>query len=298
MASEAPLRNQLAVVTGGGRGLGRAIALALAGAGARVAVLARSTTDLAETVRLVTDAGGSAHAFVADVTVPEQVSTVFADITAELGPIDLLVNNAGVIKPLGPVWMTSPDEWWQTMEVNVRGPLLCSHAVLPAMVERRRGRIVNMASGAGAASSPNYTSYVTSKTALIRFTECVALETAAYGVTAFSISPGTVRTSMTEYSLNSAEGQRWLPWFLRVFEEQVDMPAERGAQLVVELASGRADALSGRFISVFDDLDFLIRSAAEIEEKNLYSLRLDKLSPGSITPTLAAILASARKGAG
>jgi NAD(P)-dependent dehydrogenase (short-subunit alcohol dehydrogenase family) len=144
--------------------------------------------------------------------------------------------------------------------------------------------------------TPYYTSYVTSKTALIRFTECLALETKSYGICVFAISPGTVRTAMSGYSLNSAEGQRWLPWFRRIFDEKFDVPAERPAKLVLELASGRADALSGRYLSIYDDLDALVRDAAMIEEKDLYSLKVEPLSsPGGVA--IGSILAQARRAA-
>jgi NAD(P)-dependent dehydrogenase (short-subunit alcohol dehydrogenase family) len=118
-------------------------------------------------------------------------------------------------------------------------------------------------------ATPFYSSYVCSKTALIRFTECLALETRPHGVAVFSISPGTVRTAMSDYSLHSQEGQKWLPWFRRLFDEHIDGPAERPAQLVLELASGRADSLSGRFLSIYDDLEELLKKSAEVEQRNL-----------------------------
>lgn len=288
------LKDQVAVVTGGGRGIGRAIAQALAAAGARVAVIARSQNELAETAALIQQAGGHAQLFVADVSVPESVRGAMQAVERALGPVDLLVNNAAAIKPFGPFWENDLDEWWRTMEVNIRGPLLCSHCVLPGMIARRRGRIINIASGAGTMATPYYTSYGASKTALVRFTECVALETKAYGVALFAISPGTVRTSMSEYSLNSQEGQKWLPWFSQIFEQNIDVPAERPASLVVELASGHADALSGRFISIYDDLAELLKNISRIDEENLYSLKMDKLEAAGGNPALGSILAAAR----
>jgi NAD(P)-dependent dehydrogenase (short-subunit alcohol dehydrogenase family) len=217
-------------------------------------------------------------------------------IERELGPIDLLVNSAGAIKPFGPIWENDPTEWWRTMEVNVRGPLVCAQLVLPGMLARRRGRIVNVTSGAGTVSTPFYTSYVTSKAALIRLTECVALETKPYGIAVFAIAPGTVRTKMTEYSLGSHEGQTWLPWFRRIFDEHIDVPPERAAELVLNLASGRADALSGRTVSIYDDLEMLIASLSRIEEQNLYSLKLDRLAGAGANPA-AKIIVAARNAA-
>ena len=202
------LRGQVALVTGGGRGIGRAIAEALAAAGAVVAVLARSADELRETVRLVTDGGGRAAAFPADVTDSKAVQSAISEIAKSLGPIDLLVNNAGTPKPFGPFWETDVDDWWKGMEVNVLGSLLCARFVMPQMISRRRGRIVNIVSGAGVTAMTYFSSYVCSKTALVRFTECLALECKGSGVSIFAVAPGTVRTAMSEYSLNSEEGKK------------------------------------------------------------------------------------------
>jgi NAD(P)-dependent dehydrogenase (short-subunit alcohol dehydrogenase family) len=291
------LRDRVAVVTGGGRGIGRAIAQTLAAAGARVAVVARSQAEIAETAALIDQAGGIAKAFPADVTIAAAVEGAMEAIQRSLGPIDVLVNNAGVVKPFGPFWETDLDEWWRGMEVNLRGPLQCSLVVLPGMVARGHGRIINLASGAGTMSTPYYTSYVTSKTALIRFTECLALETKSCGISVFAISPGTVRTSMSGYSLNSPEGQKWLPWFRRIFDEKFDVPAERPAKLVLELASGRADLLSGRYLSIYDDLEALVRNADTIEGRDLYSLKLEKLPSAPGNAAFGSILAEARRAA-
>src|SRR6267142_4471061 len=283
---EISLKNQIAVVTGGGRGIGRAIAQSLASAGAAVAVLARSQNELAETVRLIEEAGGRARAFVADVADPAAVRNAMRSVRESLGPVDLLVNNAGAVQPLGPFEENSVEDWWRTMEVNVHGPLLCTHAVLPGMIARQGGRIINIASGAGTVSVPYFSGYVTSKTALIRFTECMAIETRGQGISCFAIEPGTVRTAMAEYSLNSEEGKKWLPWFGRIFEQKIDVPAERSARLVLELASGRMDALSGRFLSIYEDLDLMLKSLDEIKEKNLHSLKLERLSDPRANPGL------------
>lgn len=289
------LKDQVAVVTGGGRGIGRAVAQVLAQAGASVAVLARSAHELQQTVDLIAQAGGRAKAFVADVSDSEAVCRAFREVEQSLGPIDVLVNNAAVLRPFGPLWENDADEWWRGMEVNVRGPMLCARAVLPQMIARRRGRIINISSGAGAMAAPYYSSYIVSKTALIRMTECLALETAAHGLAIFAISPGTVRTAMSEDSLQSPEGQRWLPWYRRVFEENIDVPADRAAGLVLELASGNGDALSGRFLSVFDDLELLLRHSAEIEKKDLYTLGLPRLPGAPGNAALASVLAEARR---
>lgn len=289
------LQGQAAIVTGGGRGIGRAIALALAGAGASVAVMARSKNEIGETARLIEkEAKGRALAVAADVTDTRAVAEAMKAVERELGPVDILVNNAASVKPLGPFWETSVDEWWRTLEVNLLGVALCTHAVLPGMVARGRGRIMNVSSGAGAVAAPYFSSYVVSKAALIRFTECLALEAGPRGVRVFSITPGTVRTAGAEYSLNSEEGKKWLPWFKRIFDEGFDVPPQRAAELVLQLVSGKYDCLSGRMVSIYEDLETLKAGAAEIEQRNLYALKMETLPGASRAPAIGSILNAAR----
>jgi len=273
------LRGQVAIVTGAGRGLGRATALALARARARVGVVARSEEQLAETVRGVTEAGGDALAVVADVCDAAAVERMVREVERTLGPVDLLVNNAGTVEPLGPIWEADPGDWWHSIEVNLRGPYLCSRALLPGMIERHHGRIINVSTSAATVAIAHMGAYVIAKTALIRFTENLAAELLNSGVSVFSISPGTVRTAMTELVLESEAGKKWLPWFRKLFDRGRDVPAEKAAQLVVQLASGRADALSGRFIDVSDDLAKLLERLDDVKSSDLYTLRVRKLDP-------------------
>ena len=133
------LTGQVALVTGGGRGLGRAFAIELAKTGVRVAVTGRTAEPLAETVELIERAGGQALAVPSDVSEPEAVAHVVRTAESQLGLVDILVNNAGTVGALGYDWEVDPEEWWHTFEVNVRGPFLYARAVLPGMVKRQRG---------------------------------------------------------------------------------------------------------------------------------------------------------------
>jgi NAD(P)-dependent dehydrogenase (short-subunit alcohol dehydrogenase family) len=287
------LSGQVAVVTGGGRGIGRAIAATLSEAGMTTAVLARSASEIAETARTIEQAGGSARPFAADVTDAAAVGRAFQEIERSLGSVAVLVNNAAIPGPIGPFWETDANQWWRTLDVNLRGGMLCARAVLPGMISRCKGRIINIASSALPVAY--FSSYATSKAALVRFTETIAAEVKPHRISMFAVGPGTVRTPMAEHSLRSPEGQRWLPWFKRIFDEGLDVPAERSASLVLELASGRADSLSGRFISIRDDLDSLLRNAKQIEEQNLYSLRVQTLDGSAAGRALSAIHADAER---
>jgi NAD(P)-dependent dehydrogenase (short-subunit alcohol dehydrogenase family) len=267
------LEGQVALVTGGGRGLGRAIAEALAAAGAAVAVLARSADELAGTVAHIEAHEGWAIPLPVDVTDRTAVEQTVATVEKTLGPIDLLVNNAGVAEPIGAFWELDPEDWWRILEVNLRGPALCARAVLPGMVARARGRIINVTSGAGAMPIPSATAYCSSKAALIRLTDTLAAETEPHGIRVFALSPGVVRTRMSE-SLMAAPGSPWLAWLKPVFDEGRDTPIERAAHLAVLLGSGRADALSGRVVSARDELAHLARDAEAIRSEDRYVLRL------------------------
>jgi NAD(P)-dependent dehydrogenase (short-subunit alcohol dehydrogenase family) len=287
------LEGQFAVVTGAGRGIGRAVALELAKRGAKVAALARTESELHETAAQIQGMGGCIRPFTVDVTDASRVRRTMDEIEAQLGSVDVLVNNAGRLGQIGPFAEADPDDWWRVLDVNLRGPMLCTRAVLPGMLARGRGHIVNVASGS--LPFPNLSAYVTSKTALVRFSETLAAETRAHGVHVFVIAPGTTRTAMSEHSLTSEEGRRWIPWFGRIFTEKVDVPMSRPVQLIVDLASGRADALSGRFLTVFDDLDALLARVDQIGRENLYSLRVSKLDAGRMPAALAAIMSAGER---
>ena len=197
-----------------------------------------------------------------------------AEIGETSGSIELLVNNATVIARLGPAWQVPINEWWRLMEINVRGPMNGAHAVLPAMTAARSGRIVNIVSGVGLRSRENMSAYATSKAALIRLTEALAIDAADYGVPVFAVDPGFMTTAMTHYLVHSEPGQRWTPQAASIFDTPAHVPVDRAANLVAKLATGVADVLTGRFLTVWDDVDDLVRRADEIMAQDLYAMRL------------------------
>ncbi len=271
------LSGSVVVVTGAGRGIGRAIAIEAASAGARVALISRSSDQVDETVNAIARNGGESVAVPASVVDAASIADAFERVARCYGAIDTLVNNAGTVGPFGPFAENDGDEWWDSLQVNLRGPAICTRAVLPTMLRRRSGRIVNVASGGATTAMTYFSSYIVAKTAVVRLTECVAAEVRPYGLSVFAVGPGTVRTAMAEHSLTSADGRRWLPWFRRIFDEGLDVPAEVPARLVTALASGRYDALSGRFLTVGDDLERLMQSTGAIERDELYALRVNRL---------------------
>ena len=268
------LSGQVAVVTGGGRGLGREMARRLAAAGAAVAVVARSPEQLAETVSLITQAGGKALAVSANVNDWEAVDRMVRQVQDQLGAVDILVNNAGVIGPPGPIWETDPRDWQRVIGINLDGAFFCARAVLPHMVQRKRGRIINVASGAALGPITYGHSYCVSKAALARLTEMISADAGEHGIIAFTIDPGDVLTAMTEYLMESEAGREYIPWFRDYMLESGGMSAGLSANLVALLASGKADGLSGRFVRVSDDVDHLVEQAEVIQKNDLYTLRL------------------------
>ncbi|NUT54946.1 MAG: SDR family oxidoreductase [Thermoleophilia bacterium] len=238
-----------ALVTGGGRGIGAGIARELAANGWEVAVTGRT----AEQVEQVAEEIGG-RAVVGDVSKRADVERMLE----RAGPIDLLVANAGIASWEGS-WETDPDEWWHVLEVNVRGVYLTTRLALPGMIERGGGRIV--ITGSGASYLPGSTSgaYAASKAAVGRYGEVLARQVAEHGVKVFVISPGLVRTEMTDQFGDDA------PW----------TPPELAPQLVRELASGRFDALAGRYIHAEHDPPDVLESRIDrILEDDLNAIRL------------------------
>lgn len=185
-------------MTGGGRGLGRALARQLATAGARVAVLARSADELDETVTTIETGGGQALAVRADVADPAQVDRALATIHHQWGPVEVLVNNAGVVSPLGPSVTVDPDDWATTVAINLTAAALVTFTLLPSMLEARWGRVVNVSSSIAAnpAGMPRANAYATTKAALEAHTLNLAGELEGTGVTVNVYRPGGVDTAM------------------------------------------------------------------------------------------------------
>jgi NAD(P)-dependent dehydrogenase (short-subunit alcohol dehydrogenase family) len=282
MAMAGELAGQVALVTGGGRGIGRGIAEAFAAAGAAVAVMARSHEQLQETVASITNAGGRALAVRGDVSVRSDVERAVAETERQLGPITVLVNNAGITGPFAPIWEADPDEWWRTQEVHLHGAFLCTRTVLPGMIARGGGRIITVASRAAEQARPNVSAYGVAKTAQLRFTETLAAEAGPHGIRAFVLHPGFVDTQFADEPLKRADAQRWVPEFVQRLTElkknpAIGTPLSRVTGLCVFLASGRGDALSGRYLTVDDDVEELARRAETIRQADLYTLRLRTL---------------------
>lgn len=239
-----------ALVTGAGRGIGADVSRELARAGWHVTVTGRTA---AQVQAVAAEIGGTA--VVGDVSQREDVERMIA--AAE--PLDLLVANAGIAL-WEESWETDPAEWWHVLEVNVLGAYLTCRLALPGMVERGGGRIVITGSGASYLPGSTSSAYAASKAAVGRFGEVLAKQVGPQGVKVFVISPGLVRSEMTEGQF--PDGAPWTP-------------PELAPQLVRELASGRFDALAGRYLHAeHDPPDELERRIEQILADDLNALRL------------------------
>jgi NAD(P)-dependent dehydrogenase (short-subunit alcohol dehydrogenase family) len=203
------LNGKVAVVTGAGRGIGRATAVALAREGAHVACVARTASQLAETAALVRAVGRRAQQIEADIGEPGSPSLIAAEVLADLGAIDILVNNAATVQPAGPTATAGPDDWAWAISVNLTGPVRLTLGVLDTMIKQGYGRIVNVSSAIAAApgAMPGLNAYAASKAALEAHTLGLAAELAGTGVTVNIVRPGPADTAMPAWILAQPPAQ-------------------------------------------------------------------------------------------
>ncbi|KDN86761.1 SDR family NAD(P)-dependent oxidoreductase [Kitasatospora cheerisanensis] len=262
------LAGQVGLVTGAGRGIGREIAIGLAAEGMAVGLVGRTQDALIDTLKECVHHGARGVAVTADVGHPGAVREAVRSIERDLGPVDLLVNNAGQVdRAEVPIWETDPAQWWQVVETNLRGPYNMLRNVLPGMVERGRGRVINLNSGFALRPDGHYTAYATSKGALLQLSDNIADSVGQHGIVVLDISPGAVETGMTADMPMFRDKKDWgsIPYMVAV---------------TVDAARGRFDGLHGRFLHAGrDNLETLVTSAAAIRSADARTLRLRPYGP-------------------
>jgi NAD(P)-dependent dehydrogenase (short-subunit alcohol dehydrogenase family) len=251
----------VALVTGAATGIGRELAQGLAARGMAVAGLARTGDRLRTAMDEIAAATGARTlAVTADVTDRAAVDAAVEEVTEQLGRVDLLVNNAGQVDAAEePLWETDPDQWWDVVSTHVRGGYLLCRAVVPWMVLRNHGRIVNLASGMSLRARPEYSAYSVAKTGLMRMTEALAGALDGTDVHAFDVAPGVVDTPMTRAMPMWRDFTGWTP-------------PERVVGMVAAIAAGRLDAWSGRYLHVNNETPD--QMAARTPEGDARRLRL------------------------
>lgn len=254
-----PELSGVALVTGASSGIGRHLVEGLAARGMAVAGLARGQDRLRTAMDEVAAAtGGRTLAVAADVTDRASVEEAVGVVREQLGPIALLVNNAGLIDEFEvPVWEADPDQWWDVVTSHVRGALLTVRTVVPWMVLRNSGRIVNIASGMSTRANPDYSAYSVAKTGLMRLTESLAAGLEGSDVRAFDVAPGVVDTPMTR-AMPMWEG--FTDW----------TPPEKVVELIAAIAAGELDQWSGRFVRAGkDELEVLRAMSPDDADRQL-----------------------------
>jgi len=256
------------LVTGGGRGIGRAIALALAREGARLALMARTESELDKTAALLSSMGGEALKLRVDVGRREEVDEAIEEILAGWGGVDVLVNNAGIQGPIGRVEEVDPEDWMQALQVNLGGCFYCTRKVLPAMIAQGYGKIINLSGGGAVGPRPFFSAYSASKAGVVRFSENLAGEVAEYGIDVNAIAPGAVNTRMLDERLEAGAvvGAGEMDSDQQLLRDGGTDP-ECPAALVVYLSSPRSDGLTGRLLAAvwdrWEDFDIEAIMASE-----------------------------------
>ncbi len=258
MSEAGMLAGKVAVVIGGGRGIGRAVALAMADAGAHVHVVARTESQLAETVRQIESRGGGGTATALDASRPEAIFDELKPRVEQVsGPPDILVNSAGVFGPIRLVADTDYEEWIETINFNLIAPYLTCRAFVEGMIAKGWGRIINVTSAASLhPPGPLNSAYSTSKVALNQFTRSLAAELVGTGVTANVLHPGEVKTEMWRYIKEQADtlgeiGEPLRDWARDVGDSGGD-PPEKTADLVLTLVDADSGSINGEFLWIKD----------------------------------------------
>jgi 5-hydroxydodecatetraenal polyketide synthase CpkA len=263
------LAGQVVILTGATGGFGRAAARALAQAGADLLLTARDRAALDELADALRGGPARVRTFPADLTDQCAADDMAAEALRCFGGVDALVNNAAVLGPTGLTWELDEAAWWQTMETNLRGTMRCCRAVLPTMIARGGGRIVNIASNAGRTRWPLLSAYSVSKGAVIKLSENLAQELARHGVAVFAYHPGLLNTGLTTRAAGAKGDQPPLPapaaaWVRRQLLAGAQTPLSTAAATLLHLLDGAADRLSGRYLTADEDIPALVRAAIEL----------------------------------
>ena len=283
MSDEKRLQGKAALITGGGRGIGQAIARAYAAEGARLALAARTGAELQETANAIRDEfDAEVVTVIADVTDRAQVDNTVRRTIEQYGRIDVLVNNAGNLGPVGRLWENDPDDWDHTIAIHLLGTFYGCRATIPAMLSQGAGRVVNM-SGVG---GPNSAAYDAAKTAIVNLTENLALELADTPITVNAISPGSIHTRMWEELRDLSREIGDTAMYQRGVQVTSGQGAsmERAAELAVFLGSDDCGRLSGRLVRAFaDKFEEFPQQVDRIMASEAYQLR--RVDPEQSFPT-------------
>ncbi len=279
-----PLEGRVAVITGASQGFGLAVARAYVAAGASVMMCARDARTLDDArarVASEASAGQCVVARTADVGDPGHVRDLVDGALAAFPRIHVLVNNAGVYGPMGPIEDVDWDAWVDAVRVNLFGSILMCRALLPHFKAHRYGKVIQLSGGGATAPLPRISAYAASKAAVVRFVETLAEEVRGAGIDVNAIAPGALNTRLLDQVLAAGPGGVGDDFYARALKqkEQGGAPLEAGARLAVFLGAAASDGISGKLISaIWDPWETLADHRDELRKTDVYTLR--RIVPG------------------
>jgi len=265
------LKDKVAIITGGSRGIGKAIAEAFLREGAKCVLVSRSQAEWEQAKK---DSRGQVEILQADVSQSDSGEKIASYCLSTFGKIDILVNAAGIQGPIGLFYENDRQKWEETLHVNLLGTLFLMQVVVPVMLEQKSGKIINFSGGGATGSRPRFSAYAASKTAVVRLTEVAADELKGTGIDINAISPGAVNTNMTEEIIRAGPdaGKEYESALKQKADESVS-PVKATA-LSVFLASSHSDGLSGKLVSaIWDKWEDIPKHLNEIMSTDVYTLR-------------------------
>lgn len=246
------LKNINIILTGAGRGIGKVLAQRLDSEGARLALIARTDEELQKTLYQLKNT--ESFYKICDIANGESVISTFTDISRKFNEkIDVLINNAGVQNPIGPFIENKMTDWEKNLKINLFGSLHCIKFVLPYMIKKEYGKIVNLSGGGSTSPRPNFSAYGVSKTAIVRFTETLAEEIKEYNIDINAVAPGAINTSMLEEIIHSGKmaGHEFNEALKR--EKSGGNDPKHVAELITFLSTSLSDGITGKLISAIWD---------------------------------------------
>lgn len=269
------LDGKVAIITGGSLGIGLAISKAFAKEGSDLLIVSRSKSNLENTKDLLQNTTTQIETFQADISEPDEVKQMVDFTVGKFGTVDILVNCAGIYGPIGLITDIEVKQWLSTVNINLYGTFLCMKAVLPIMMRKNKGKIVNMSGGGGASPLPRFSAYGTSKAGVIRLTETIANEVKDYKIDINAIAPGAVNTRLLEQALaaGDAAGEEFKIKAVKQKNEG-GVPPDKVAELALFLASAESDGLSGRLVSLlWDKWTDIPKHLGKIMSSDVYTMR-------------------------